>query len=157
MTLLEPYGQMPYSTIFVIAVAFALSLATNLANRLLIDVNKMKSVMAEVNTWRKEFDKAKKTNDKQLLAKVMKRQKAIMQLQSKAMWDRMKVSFAYLGPFWIIFYVLNGFFQTRVVARSPFSFPFLLGNELPFVTWYIACSLALSLPLSRLLGTSPEM
>jgi uncharacterized membrane protein (DUF106 family) len=113
--------------------------------------------MAEVNTWRKEFDTAKKTNDKQLLAKVMKRQKAIMQLQSKAMWDRMKVSFAYLGPFWIIFYVLNGFFQTRVVARSPFSFPFLLGNELPFVTWYIACSLALSLPLSRLLGTSPEM
>jgi len=154
---LQPYGERPYSTLFIISMAFALSLMTNLANRLLVDVEKMRSVMAEVNAWRKEFDTARKTDNKQLMAKAMKRQKAIMQLQSKAMWDRMKVSFIYLGPFWIIFYVLQGFFQNRTVALSPFTFPFLLGNELPFVSWYITCSLALSLPLSRLLGANPEM
>lgn len=157
MTSLEPYGVRPYSTIFVLAVALALSLTTNLANRLLVDVERMKSVMEEVKAWRKDFDEARKTNNKQLMAKAMKKQKAVMQLQSKAMWDRMKVSFMYLGPFWIIFYVLSSFFKNSAVAVSPFTFPFLLGNDLPFVTWYIVCSLALSLPLSRLLGVNPEM
>jgi uncharacterized membrane protein (DUF106 family) len=157
MNSLQPYAEMPHSTIFVIAVAFALSLTTNLANRFLVDVDKMKSVMAEVNAWRKEFDQARKTDNKQLMAKAMKRQKAIMQLQSKAMWDRMKVSFTYLGPFWIIFYVLSSFFKTRPVAHSPFTFPFLLSNDMLFTAWYIACSLAFSLPLSRALGVNPEM
>jgi len=157
MMSLEPYGVRPYSTIFVLAVALALSLTTNLANRLLVDVERMKSVMEEVKAWRKDFDEARKTNNKQLMAKAMKKQKAVMQLQSKAMWDRMKVSFMYLGPFWIIFYVLSSFFKNSAVAVSPFTFPFLLGNDLPFVTWYIVCSLALSLPLSRLLGVNPEM
>ncbi len=157
MTNLEGYGEIPYSTFFIMGVAFTLSLTTNLANRVLVDVEKMKSVMAEVNAWRKEMDKARKSDDKQLLAKVMKKQKPIMQLQSKAMWDRMKVSFIYLGPFWIIFYILNSFFQDKVVALSPFTFPLLLGYELPYITWYILCSFASSLPLSRLLGVNPEM
>jgi uncharacterized membrane protein (DUF106 family) len=157
MMMLEGYGDRPYSTLFILGVAFTLSLTTNLANRVLVDVEKMKSVMAEVNAWRKEMDKARKSDDKQLLAKVMKKQKAIMQLQSKAMWDRMKVSFIYLGPFWIIFYILNSFFQHKVVALSPFTFPLLLGYELPYITWYILCSFASSLPLSRLLGVNPEM
>jgi len=113
--------------------------------------------MGEVNAWRKEMDKAKKSGDKELLAKVMKKQKPIMQLQSRAMWDRMKVSFIYLGPFWIIFYILNSFFATKVVALSPFTFPILLGYELPYIAWYILCSFASSLPLSRMLGVNPEM
>jgi uncharacterized membrane protein (DUF106 family) len=157
MMMLEGYGERPYSTLFIMGVALTLSLTTNLANRVLVDVEKMKSVMAEVNAWRKEMDKARKSDDKQLLAKVMKKQKPIMQLQSKAMWDRMKVSFIYLGPFWIIFYILNSFFQHKVVALSPFTIPLLLGYELPYITWYILCSFASSLPLSRLLGVNPEM
>ncbi|MBS7623620.1 DUF106 domain-containing protein [Candidatus Bathyarchaeota archaeon] len=157
MASLAPYSERPYSTVFILAVAFTLSLVTNLANRLLVDVERMRSVMAEVTAWRKEFDKARKTDDKQLMAKVMKRQKAIMQLQSRAMWDRMKVSFMYLGPFWAIFYILSSFFKDSVVALSPFTFPLLLGPELHFVAWYIVCSLAFSLPLSRLLGANPEI
>ncbi|MBS7629437.1 hypothetical protein KEJ23_05680, partial [Candidatus Bathyarchaeota archaeon] len=35
MTVLQPYEPRPYSTIFIAAVAFTLSLATNLANRFL--------------------------------------------------------------------------------------------------------------------------
>jgi len=157
MMMLEGYGERPYSTFFIMGVAFTLSLTTNLANRVLVDVEKMKSVMGEVNAWRKEMDKAKKSGDKQLLAKVMKKQKPIMQLQSRAMWDRMKVSFIYLGPFWIIFYILNSFFAIKVVALSPFTFPILLGYELPYIAWYILCSFASSLPLSRMLGVNPEM
>ncbi|MEM3381770.1 MAG: EMC3/TMCO1 family protein [Candidatus Bathyarchaeia archaeon] len=157
MTALQPYGPRPYSTIFIAAVAFILSLTTNLANRLLVDVERMKSVMEEVKAWRREYELARKTNNKQLMAKVMKRQKAIMQLQGKASWDRMKVSLTYIGPFWIIFYILSSFFQDTTVALSPFTFPYLLGEKLPFISWYIICSLAMSLPMSRLLGANPEM
>ncbi|MBS7629436.1 DUF106 domain-containing protein, partial [Candidatus Bathyarchaeota archaeon] len=111
----------------------------------------------EVKAWRRDYELAKKTNNKQLMAKVMKRQKAIMQLQGKASWDRMKVSLTYIGPFWIIFYILSSFFKDTTVALSPFTFPYLLGENLPFISWYIICSLAMSLPMSRLLGANPEM
>ncbi len=156
MNTLSPYASRPNSTFFILAIALTLSLATNILNRLLVDVERMKEVMAEVAVWRKEFDQARKSGDSQLLAKVTKKQKPIMQLQSKMMWDRMKVSFIYLGPFWIIFYVLNTFYKGNIVASSPFTFPLLLGEQLHFISWYILCSFALSLPISRILGANPE-
>ncbi len=156
MNALSPYASRPESTYLILAIALTLSLTTNILNRLLVDVERMKEVMAEVAAWRKEFDKARKSGDKQLLDKVTKKQKPIMQLQSKMMWDRMKVSFIYLGPFWIIFYILNTFFRGNIVALSPFTIPPLLGEELHFISWYILCSFAMSLPISRLLGVNPE-
>lgn len=157
MNALSPYASRPSSTFFIMTIALTLSLTTNILNRLLIDVGRMKEVMAEVASWRKEFDKARKSGDQQLLAKATKKQKPIMQLQSKMMWDRMKVSFIYLGPFWIIFYILNTFYRGQIVALSPFTIPILLGEQLPFISWYILCSFALSLPISRILGANPEV
>lgn len=156
MNALSPYANRPSSTFFILSVALILSLTTNILNRLLVDVERMKEVMGEVTAWRKEFDKARKSGDKQLISKATKKQKSIMQLQSRMMWDRMKVSFIYLGPFWIIFYILNKFFANNAVALSPFSVPILLGEELPFISWYILCSFTLSLPISRILGVNPE-
>ena len=156
MATLSPYSSRPSSTFLILTIALTLSLTTNLLNRLLVDVDRMKEVMAEVAVWRKEFDKARKSGDQQLLAKATKKQKPIMQLQSKMMWDRMKVSFIYLGPFWIIFYILNTFYKGNIVALSPFTIPPLLGEQLPFISWYILCSFSLSLPISRILGVNPE-
>jgi len=153
---LEPYRNIPESTFLILAIALGLSLITNAANRFLVDIEKMKSITKEVNAWRKELDKAKKTNDKQLMAKVMKKQQAIMQLQSKMSWDRMKVSFLFLAPFWIVWAVLSGFFGQTIVAASPFTFPWLIDEKLPFFSWYILCSFASGLPLSRILGINPE-
>jgi len=153
---LEPYHNIPESTFLILAIALGLSLITNAANRFLVDIEKMKSITKEVNAWRKELDKAKKTNDKQLMAKVMKKRQAIMQLQSKMSWDRMKVSFLFLAPFWIVWAVLSGFFGQTIVAASPFTFPWLIDEKLPFFSWYILCSFASGLPLSRILGINPE-
>jgi|YelNatPaOPRAMG01_1025707.scaffolds.fasta_scaffold42645_2 uncharacterized membrane protein (DUF106 family) len=162
---LSPYSGIPDSTLLILAVAALLSFITSAANRLLVDVKKMKEVMDEVNAWRMQLEKAKKSNDKKLLAKVMKRQEAIMKLQSRAMWDRMKVSLIFLAPFWIIFMVLSRFYASTPVALSPFSIPLLLSgsldptygaHQLLFFSWYIICSFAVSLPLSRILGVNPE-
>jgi len=153
---LGPYRDIPESTFLILGIALGLSLITNAANRFLVDIEKMKSITKEVSAWRKELDKAKKTNDKQLMAKVMKKQQAIMQLQSKMSWDRMKVSFLFLAPFWIVWAVLSGFFGQTIVAASPFTFPWLISDQLPFFSWYILCSFASGLPLSRILGINPE-
>ena len=153
---LEPYHNIPESTFLILAIALGLSLITNAANRFLVDIEKMKSITKEVNAWRKELDKAKKTNDKQLMAKVMKKQQAIMKLQSKMSWDRMKVSFLFLAPFWLVWVILSGFFGQTIVATSPFTFPWLVDEKLPFFSWYILCSFASGLPLSRVLGINPE-
>ena len=153
---LEPYHNIPESTFLILAIALGLSLITNAANRFLVDIEKMKSITKEVNAWRKELDKAKKTNDKQLMAKVMKKQQAIMKLQSKMSWDRRKVSFLFLAPFWLVWAVLSGFFGQTIVAMSPFTFPWLMGESLPFFSWYIVCSFASGLPLSRIFGINPE-
>ena len=157
MIALSPYANRPDSTFLIMGIASVLALTTNILNRFLVDVDKMKHVMAAVADWRNEFNEARKSGDKKQLAKVTKKHKVMMLLQSKMMWDRMKVSFIYLGPFWILFYVMNTFFKDSAVALSPFTIPVLLGEELRFISWYILCSFSLSLPLSRLLGVNPEM
>jgi len=156
MASMGPYHEMPESTFLVLAIALGLSLITNAANRFLVDVEKMKSVTKEVNAWRKELDKAKKANDKQLTAKLMKKQQAMMKLQSKMSWARMKISLLFLAPFWIMWTILGGFFGEAIVALSPFTFPWLMGEKLPLFSWYIVCSFAAGLPLSRILGINPE-
>ncbi|MBS7655356.1 DUF106 domain-containing protein [Candidatus Bathyarchaeota archaeon] len=165
MRSLQPYASIPNSTLLILGVAMILSLITNLSNRFLVDIKKMKAVMKEVNAWRKEFEEAKKSKNKQLLAKVMKKQQAIMNLQGKMMWDRMKISLLFLVPFWLVFMILSRFYGTQPVALTPFSIPFLLTGaidetykafKLSFFLWYIICSFGISLPLSRLLGVNPE-
>jgi uncharacterized membrane protein (DUF106 family) len=156
MASLVPYQGMPKSTFLVIAIALGLSLITNAANRFLVDIERMRSITKEVTAWRKELDKAKKSNDKRLMAKVMKKQEAIMQLQSKMTWDRMKVSLLFLGPFWLVWLILTSFFKQTTVAVSPFIFPWLMGENLPLFSWYLLCSFAAGLPLSRMFGINPE-
>ena len=164
---LRPYGVIPESTFLILGIAVCLSFASNLANRLLVDTKKMASVTKEINAWRRDLERAKKTNDKQLLAKVNKKQPAMMRLQSNMMWDRMKVSFLFFAPFLLIFTILNRFYGGLVdpyVALSPFQVPFLLvgkrlepgGYGLLFFAWYIICSFAAGLPLSRIMGVNPE-
>ena len=171
MAALGPYGQIPDSTFFMIGIAFVISMITNLANRFLVDVKKMKEISVEVKSWQDEFNKARKSGDKQLLAKVNKKQPAIMKLQSKMMMDRMKVTLITIIPFLLFWNVLGKFYGMVAgggfAAISPFRFPWLLEGpsvvptlsvpiKVSWFTWYLICSLAIQLPTARLLGTYPE-
>lgn len=168
---LAPYGEMPSSTFFVLGIAFIIATVSNLANRFLVDVKKMKEISIEVKAWQDEFNKARKSGDKQLLAKVNKKQAAIMRLQSKMMWDRMKVSLIFIIPFFLFWNVLSKFYGALpgggFTAISPFRFPWLLEGpstipnfsvpiKVSYFTWYLICSFAIQLPTARLLGTYPE-
>ena len=155
MGALQPYEMIPASTLLVVAVAATLAAASTSANRLLVDVKRAAKVTREVNAWRKEFDKARKSNDKQLVAKLGKKQQAMMKLQSKVAFERMKVSFIFIIPFYIVWIVLSGFFGQNIVAFSPIPLP-IAGEQLSFFSWYLICSFTISLPLAKLLGVNPE-
>lgn len=165
---LVPYGEVPNSTFFILGVACVLSAVSNLSNRFMVDIKKMREISIEVKTWQDEFNKARKSGDKQLLAKVNKKQAAIMRLQSNMMWDRMKVTLIFFVPFLLVWNVLSEFYGKLpgggFTAYSPFSVRWLLEGpslgagviKVTYFTWYLICSFAISLPMSRLLGTYPE-
>jgi uncharacterized membrane protein (DUF106 family) len=155
MDALLPYHAIPASTLLTLTIAGALALITTAANRFLVDVKRAAAVTKEVNAWRKEFDKARKSNDKKLLAQLTKKQQGMMKLQSQVAFGRMKVSFIFLVPFWLVWIVLSGSFGQTVVAHSPIEIPFA-GANLSFFYWYLICSFAVSLPLSRVFGINPE-
>lgn len=170
-TVLVPYAEIPSSTFFIFGVAFVLSLVSNLSNRFMVDIHKMREISNEVKAWQEEFNKARKSGDKHLLAKVNKKQAAIMRLQSKMMWDRMKVTLIFFIPFLLVWNVLSKFYGALpgggLTAYSPFRVAWLLEGprlfpnvsipiQVSYFTWYLICSFAISLPTSRLLGTYPE-
>ncbi len=155
MDALLPYHSIPASTLLTLTIAGALAIITTTANRFLVDVKRAAAVTKEVSAWRKEFDKARKSNDKKLLAQLTKKQQPMMKLQSKVAFDRMKVSFIFLVPFWLVWIVLSGSFGQIVVAHSPIQIPFA-GASLSFFYWYLICSFTISLPLSRAFGINPE-
>lgn len=156
--MLSAYAKIPDSTYLILGVAAFLAIVSNLANRFLVDMAKIRSQVAEVKVWQKEFDKARKSGDKQMLARAQKRQSAIMKVQSKMMFDRMKVTFIFFIPFILVWRVLAQFYTPiGTVANTPFTIPYLLEDaHVSYFTWYFLCSLAISLPLSRFLGTNPE-
>ena len=83
--------ELPYSTLFIFSVATGISLLTTLANRFLSNPEKAKAVRKEVGEWNKELREAQRNKDKKTVEKLMKKQKYMMQLQSKMMWQSMKV------------------------------------------------------------------
>lgn len=127
---LAPYAEIPSSTFFIFGVAFVLSMVSNLSNRFMVDIKKMKEISIEVKAWQDEFNKARKSGDKQLLSKVNKKQAAIMRLQSKMMMDRMKVTLIFFIPFLLVWNVLSRFYGTvpggGFTAFSPFHVTWLL-------------------------------
>jgi uncharacterized membrane protein (DUF106 family) len=155
MAALQPYQAIPASTLLTVVVAGSLALVSTGANRLLVDVKRAAQVTKEVNAWRKEFNEARKSNDKQRLAKLTKKQQPMMKLQSQVAFDRMKVSFIFLVPFYVVWIVLSSFFGQSIVAFSPIAIP-IVGEKLSFFYWYLICSFTISLPLTKLLGINPE-
>lgn len=148
---LAPYTGIPQSTFFTIGVAIALGLTSSTAAKILVDYNMVRNTMKEVQAWRKELDKAKKANDQQAQSRLMKKNQAMMKLQSRASMEQMKVTAVTFVPFLLLWYLLSAVLGGRIVAISPFPLP-LVGTQLNFVSWYFLSSFAVNFPIMRLFG-----
>jgi len=150
-TALKPYRQTPQSTVFVIGLAILLGLTSSTAAKLLVDYDMIRKTTKEFQAWRKEVDAAKKANDNQTLNKLMKKQQAMMKVQSKASMEQMKSTAVTIVPFMAIWYLFNAVFFGQVVAVSPWALP-IAGINLNFFSWYFLCSFGVNLPMMRLFG-----
>jgi uncharacterized membrane protein (DUF106 family) len=147
----------PVSTIFILLLSMCLSLATSLANRFLTNQDQLRTWRREIAEWNADFKKARKTNDKKLLAKVKKQQPQIMKIQSKMSWQSMKVSFIFMIPFFLLWYLFltPTYFDVPAVAYIPNILSSASGVSwipLPLFWWYLLCSFLFGTLFARVLG-----
>lgn len=156
-TLLTP----PYSTFFILGLSFTLGMVTSQVQRRFVDLQKVREVRTHMGDLRKQMFDARKKGDKKTHAKLQKRQSAIMKDSSKVMGQQMRVMLMTSLPFLAVFWILNTFFQTTVVAMAPFPFPYgaltaseacpeCNGMQLPFWVWYFLSSIAINMPINRI-------
>jgi len=148
--------QIPYSTIFLLFLSMALSLATSLTSRLLTNREQTTAWNKEIAAWRSDSLKARRTGDKKLLAKVKNQERYIMQIQSKLMWQNMKTSLVWSIPFFLLWLTFLGplYMSVGAVAYLPWMTP----NSplpLPLFMWYLLCSFMFSTLISKALGLTP--
>jgi len=148
---LAPYSAIPHSTLFTVGMAIVLGLTSSTAAKLLVDYDMVKSTMREFQAWRKDMDKARKANDNQTLAKLMKKQQAMTKLQARASMEQFKVTAVTFVPFLVLWYLLNAVFGQHIVAIAPWPLP-MVGTRLNFVSWYFLSSFAVNFPMMRLFG-----
>lgn len=146
--------EIPQSTLFILGLASLISVLTTSVNRLLTDPQKTKSARKEVTEWNKELRQAQRDKDKKTVEKLMKKQQYVMSLQTKMMWQSMKVSLLFLVPLLLMWQVLGGFYSGRAVAYLPG-----IGANLPLpifsyslIWFYLLCSLLFGTAFSHVFG-----
>lgn len=144
--------QIPFSTLFILSLAASVSLVTSLARRLLTDPEETKAWRKEISGWSKELREAQKEGDQKRVKKLQKKQQQVMQLQSKMMWQSMKVGLLFIVPLFVIWHFLRGFFT------DPIAFFPGVGHVIPFLNlgslfwWYMLCSFLFGTIFSHLFG-----
>jgi uncharacterized membrane protein (DUF106 family) len=151
---LEFFANIPLSTLFVFLLAIGISLLTTSVNRVLTKPDQSKAWRREISEWNKEMREAQKSGDKKQMDKVMKRQQYIFKIQSKMMWQSMKVTLLFLVPLLIIWQFIGGFYGITPVAYLPG-----IGANLPLpffnislIWWYFLCSLFFGTVFSHVFG-----
>ena len=151
----------PLSTVSVFAAALMLSLIAMSANRFLVNYKMVANYRREYMNWMNAVRKARKEGDEKQLDKLMKRQTSVMKMSSRATLEQLKTYPITIIPFYLIYAILGYALGSLVaVAYSPFVIPFAsitsggYAAVLSLFFWYLICSFAISIPLSRIFGVS---
>ena len=150
----------PVSTLAILGVSFLMSLATTLIRRRFGNVEQAAKWQEEIKKYNENKDRAKKTRDKKLIAKLRKQEKRITQMQSKMLKGQLVSMGGSMGLLLVVWQLLGFFYGTRNVAYVPFGIPFVTGappTPLPMSLWYIVCSYLSSTILSRIVGMPMSM
>jgi len=146
LDILSVLKSIPYSTFFIVGLAVLISSLTTLVNRRFTDPEKSRAWRKEISDWNRDLRGAQKSKDKKTLDKVMKKQQYIMRLQSKMMWQSMKVSLLFLVPLLLMWQILGGFYGPTAIAYFPgighkLVLPILNITFTSLFWWYLLCSL----------------
>jgi uncharacterized membrane protein (DUF106 family) len=155
--------------VFIIAtiVAFVITLA----NKLLVDQDRLQFLQKEMKEYQQEMMKAQKSGDSNALAKVQKRQAEFMNLQKEMMTNSFKPMIVTFLPIILIFYWMaqNPLLSPSIMYVNLPTFPYyalfvwLFHNfyhqspgvpvmAIEWLGWYILCSFAMSLIFRKFMG-----
>ena len=149
--------------LIVLGAAFVLSLTSTLANRFLVNYKMVNSYRKEYMSWMKLVNKARKEGDEKQLDKLMRRQGAVMKMNTRASLETLKTMPFTLLPFYLIYTVVKVAFcnpDCLAVAYSPILLPWAsvtgtgMAAVLTLFYWYLICSFTISIPLSRIFGVN---
>ncbi len=146
----------PLATYAILVIAVSLGLLTSFVNARMTDLKAYRRMMLDSARAQHQMMEAAKSGNQRAIDKAQKKQQEVMGQQSKMSMDRMKISLFFMIPFLLIWQLLGSFFGNTIIAYFPFQFPFI-PLELSVANWYLICSFASSVLISRLLGLTFEI
>jgi uncharacterized membrane protein (DUF106 family) len=142
-----------------------MSTSTALVTRKLTDQAKLRRYRKEISEWRKIMTEAQKTKDEKLILQAQRRSKIIQNMSQDVAKQAFKPMLVFMIPFLVLWWLLNGFFGSTIVAVVPYNLgliPFVgnyLGHQingsifgLRLFGWYLFCNFSFGMMINRLLG-----
>lgn len=172
----DPTNPMFGAIVGVFLIATIVAFIITLANKLMVDQDRLQFLQKEMKEYQQEMMKAQKSGDTKEMEKVKKRQSEFMELQKEMMFNSFKPMIVTFVPIIIIFYwmaqspVITQFYvQLPTVAYYVLLVPlfhmfyhpssFVPANILAieWLGWYILSSFAMSLIFRKLMGLKGAM
>lgn len=172
-SLLDPFINSlgPNKFLAVLVVGAIISFVTTLANKLLVDQDRLVYLQKEMKEFNQEMMEARKANDTKAMEKAQKKQMEFMNLQKEMMFMSFKPMIVTFIPIIIIFYWISQSQLNQVVVNLP-SFVYYvllvpLWHALPFyggvtpgvpetsvtwLGWYILSAFGFSFVFRKLMG-----
>ncbi|MDR3223066.1 MAG: EMC3/TMCO1 family protein [Methanobrevibacter sp.] len=176
---LDPNPKNPILTIFLIA--FLVSIVTNLAQKYLMDHEKLDSMKKKSSEFQKKMNAVRKSGDAKAMSKIQAEQQEFMKAQSEMMMMSFKPMLVTIVPFMLFFWWIRNSSLAHVYVSFPmfpywavltpiwhsigifgggapdptviFSFVgYYLPNAVGWFGWYMLSAFALSQVVRKLVG-----
>ena len=152
----------------ILVVGALISFVTTLANKLLVDQDRLMYLQKEMKEFNQEMMEARKSNDPKALEKAQKKQMEFMSLQKEMMFMSFKPMIVTFVPIIIIFWWMAQSQLNNVVLTLPsFAYyvllvplwhmfyhlsPGLSGMVIEWLGWYILAAFGFSFVFRKLMG-----
>ncbi|MBU4535138.1 MAG: DUF106 domain-containing protein [Euryarchaeota archaeon] len=169
---IDPNSQNPMFAIFVISTLVAF--ITTLANKLLVNQDRLQSLKKEMQEFQQEMNNARKSGDAKALEKIQKQQMDFMNKQKEMMTMSFKPMIVTFLPIILVFYWMAqepSISQTVVMLPQVAYYVLLVPlwhtfyvpaattppGAIEWLGWYILCSFAMSQVFRKFMGLKGGM
>ena len=165
----DPNNPMFGAIVGVFIIATIVAFVITLANKFLVDQDRLQFLQKEMKEYQQEMMKAQKSGDAKALAKVQEKQSEFLDLQKEMMFNSFKPMIVTFVPIIIVFYWMAGnpLISQFYVQLPTFAYYILLvplfhmfyhqSPGVPYMAiewlgWYILCSFAMSFVFRKFMG-----
>jgi uncharacterized membrane protein (DUF106 family) len=165
----DPHNPYFGAIIGVFIIATIVAFVITLANKLLVDQDRLQFLQGEMKGYQSDMMKAQKSGDPKAMAEMQKKQSEFMSLQKEMMFNSFKPMIVTFVPIIIVFYWMAGnpLINQLYLNMPTFAYYVLLVPifhtfyhqsagvpvfAIEWLGWYILCSFAMSLIFRKLMG-----